>query len=89
MVSTNPIIKAVIPTKGKDLYPIIKHCLKNSCHSYLGFHHVLIKRPVKTAISPISCKNIFEIEDEEMFAICTSKGVNKKQLQGEKNHAME
>ncbi len=52
-------MNAVSPISGSDLYPIIKHCRRNSATSYRGLKHCLKKRPVNRDRSPASDKNLF------------------------------
>ena len=59
MVSTSPIINPVIPTSGSDLYPIIKHCRKNSLNSKGGVTSSLKNLPTNSERFPASSKLFF------------------------------
>ena len=67
MVNTSPIMKPVMPTKDRDLYPIRKDCFINSLNSYGGFNTSLKKRSVNTVSEDTSKKNLSKAESAMLF----------------------
>src|SRR5678815_5209530 len=67
MVRTSPMMKPVMPTSGKDLYPMAKHCRMNSFPSSGMAKSSLKNRPMNTAASPaplkLRCKAMFKINN--------------------------
>jgi hypothetical protein len=67
--NTNPSIKPVIPTSEKDLFPIIKHCLRNSFHSKPVLNIFLKKPPIKTTWSPAAANCFVKNEGIDLVII--------------------